>query len=308
MAEYSRNPTLAHQIHMARSAFSALGMLVISGESGVGKSHLARFIHEQVRGELPIVFHNAASFDEARFESQLFGHAKGAFTGAHKAFAGLIGMAGCGTLVIEDLAALTLNCQAKLLRFIDERKYRPLGSVQKLPYEGALIFTTTTSLTNLLDEDLMRRDFYFRLSANELLLWPLQERAVDFPDIVQQMLHELHREVGGSPSMPDDADLKYLQGRVIPGHLHGLRALLLQSMIRKTSVRQLLASTPSLHHTHLPQSGSLKGDLALLERQLIQRAMRVFPGSRDELAAHLGISRRALMYKLKQYGLQSRGG
>jgi len=302
--EWSRHPHLQQAIETARAAYARSRLLVIVGPSGAGKSWLARRIHERSpNAEAPFLAQDAASLPEPRFESQLFGHAKGAFTGASQAFDGLLGTAGAGALCLEGLEDLAPACQAKMLRFLQARTYRPVGAGVERTFSGGLIFTAREPLRDLLDQGRLREDFYFRIASFELRLPPLVERPLDAERLCRAAAGALREELGQAGAMISEAALAELARRDLPGNLHGVRNLLQQAMLRGVSPLDIEPPPRSEPEGALPDSGTLRGDLHELERRLLLRGLRMFPHSRKDLAAHLGVSLRSLMYKLKDHDL-----
>lgn len=304
----SAHPALQEQADLAFSYFCEHKVVAFTGQSGTGKSHFAQAFHYACWGSgAPFVSQHAAGLEAARFESQLFGHVKGAFTGAVQAFPGLAGMAQSGTLCIEEIEALGLDQQARLLRFIQERTFRRVGDVHELAFDGALAITSRAPLQQLLAENRIREDLFYRISGNELQLWPFVQRPSDHQQLFDRMVQTLMAELGSDVRRPNDADFRALFERPLPGNGHTMRNLLLQSMIRQCPVAHIKdPMKAAFDDVSLPNEGSLKSDLARCEKQLLMRALRQIPESRDELARYLGISRRALMYKLKLHGLSQR--
>ncbi len=301
---WSRHPHLEEAVEQARVAFERARLLTISGPSGAGKSWLARRLHELgPDGAAPYLAQDAAGLPDHRFESQLFGHVKGAFTGAARPFAGFLGVVGEGALCIEGLEDLSGEAQAKMLRFLQARVYRQVGSGVESQFAGRLIFTCREPLRALLDRGLLREDFYFRVSGFELRLPPLAERPRDAEALCRALYSALRREMGSATPACSDEDLAGLARRGLPGNLHGVRNALQQAMLRGVSPLAIEPPPRPEPEGQLPETGSLRGDLHALERRLLVRGLRQHPHSRKELAARLGVSLRSLMYKLKDHGL-----
>lgn len=295
---YSLDPQLQQQIEIAHQGLLAHGLLTLSGPSGAGKSHLAVWLAGVERHTIVAL----AGLSEARFESELFGHVKGAFSGAHRDHGGLLGATAAGTLILEGLEDLTHGCQAALLRFLQTRQYRPVGAVQERTFSGRLVFTSRLSLTDLLSAGRLREDFYYRLAASECALPDAVGRSVDFVDVALALVAELTEQLPDFARRPSKAELADLQDKMPEGGWHGLRNLLQQSMLRAVSPQVILnAMSPSKPALDLPDTGSLKSDLLALEKRLLSRALDRHQGLRRELAVDLGISERSLAYKLKKH-------
>lgn len=301
---FSRHKVLETAISTAEEAWLKTGMVLIVGPTGSGKSTLALCFHNRTFKNRPFIARDAAGLTEHRFESEFFGHVKGAFTGAVAAHPGLAGAVGEGSLCLEGIEDLSLAVQAKLLRFLQTRTYRPVGATEGKPFRGQLIFTARETPLNLNSQGLMREDFRYRIEGNQLQLPSLHQRPKDLEDIFRSMLMDIHRETGLNQG-PSAAEGKQLAGKTIEGNLHGLRNLILRSVIKGTTLEQPVE--PKVPVNDLPDSGSLRGDLRVLEKRLIERGLHLYPHSRQELAHHLGISKRALMYKLKAYNLNEPG-
>ncbi len=302
---YSHHPQLNHAVQQALENFEKIGLLAISGASGAGKSFLARQMHGwSSRGPGPFLAQDAAALVEGRFESQLFGHVKGAFSGATRDFAGLVGGVGEGTLCLEGLEELSPPNQAKMLRFLQTRSYRPVGGLAEKSFLGGLILTSREPLNDLRREGRLRSDFYFRISSAELFLPSLGERPRDFMMLATRLAESVYSELDLEKPAPSDDELAVLQRSRISGNLHGLRNLIQGALIRGVPFAEMRSMEAPSRLEALPDRGSLKEDLKQLEALLLRRALRLHPHSRHDLARHLGISKRTLMYKLKEHGLR----
>lgn len=301
---YSQHQALQTGITHALESFKRTQLCVISGGTGTGKTWLAEVFHRQSSlGDGPLVPVTAASLTGSRFESQLFGHEKGAFTGATQTFQGLVGAASNGTLLLEGFEDLPLTTQANLLRFLQERVYRRVGGIGECRFEGQLILTARLNLRELLEEDTIREDIYFRLANNEIHLPSLLDRPSDWQKMVCDITQELSQNLPGFDIPPLETLMSVMADRKCM-NLHDLRNRLQQMIILGIDGLADQAVQNFEERVHdLPDSGSLKEDLAILEKRLIARELARFKGSRSELAERLQISRRSLMYKLKDYGL-----
>lgn len=300
---YSEHPSLQRAVVLGLDQLNARGLMVITGASGVGKTHLANWFHRESRfAQGAWIAQSAASLEQARFESEVFGHVKGAFTGAVQSFPGLLGMAAGGTLLIESLEDLALEGQGRWLRLLESKTYRPVGSTQEKLFSGCLIFTCQTRLKELLEKGGLREDFYYRLIGLELKMPNLSQRKEDFATVFGTMAEEVIRELGTKGFGFSQGDLEACRLRSFPGGWHQLRNLLVRAAILKVAPGSLALDDIPDPEFQLPTTGSLKSDLAELEKLLLARALQNQPDSRQQLAEQLGISLRALQYKLQRYG------
>lgn len=302
--QYSEHYELQEQVALAQSAFAIKNLMTITGASGTGKTFLAELIHQNSkRKNEPLVVQDAAALAESRAHSQLFGHAKGAFSGATHKFLGLAGATGKGILVIESIEDMHPGIQAQLLRFVQERIFRPVGSLTDQTFEGGLIFTSRFPLYRLKEQALIRDDLYYRIAASELHLPALSQRPSDFPYLAKRLVKQLAQNLLPDMRQPTSDDIEAIRQRKFPGNLHGLRNLLQQSMLRDIPPQNIEEDEQVHQDAELPRTGSLKEDLWVLEGRLLDRALREYHLPRTDLAAVLGISRRALIYKLKEHKL-----
>lgn len=305
---YSRDAALESLIQSTLRAYRDMGLAVISGPSGAGKSHLAQWFHNKTRLNRAFVVVPAASLEPNRLESMVFGHAKGAFTGASQTNPGLLGGAADGTFCIEGIENLHVESQAKLLRLFQERRFLAVGAQSERKFDGGILLTADESPRRLLQRNLLREDFFYRIETNHVALPGMQGRCDDFATIGSGMLHRLQTNFS-EERLPDERCLADLAkqlgaGRQLEGNFHGLWNLLQRAAILDTSPMQLMQQIDTqidMANSSLPNTGNLKADLALVEKQLVQRAVMQHPRSRQAQADALGISLRSLMYKLKQF-------
>ena len=282
-----------------------VGLVLIHGPTGCGKTHLSHWLVERSRfAGRGFEVQEAAGLTEHRFESQLFGHVKGAFTGAVQAFPGLLGLTGDGVLLLEGVEDLSLDGQARLLRFLETKRFRTVGHTEERVFSGGLILTSGSSPKTLMDQGRFRQDFYYRI-AGAVIGWPpTSARPRDFERVFHDLGVSVAQALGKSENgLLTAKNLENCRGREFPGGYHQLRNLLYRAAILGVSTAEIDVEVQAGQVGELPQTGSLKSDLSVLEKRLIERGLRAFPHSRKELADHLGISVRTLMYKLKLYDL-----
>lgn len=307
---YSSYSSLQNDVALLQRQFEQFGLAVICGPTGCGKTHLAHYLYQHSRWTDGLfVAQPAASLVATRFESDLFGHVKGAFSGATSHHKGLLGAAQHGVLCVENIEDLSLENQARFLRFLETRRYRALGDTREQAFEGGLLFTSRFDIASLLERGALREDFYFRLQQAVLQMPPAHWREDDFADVFHQINARLAAQFHASEDDPPfdlDEARKQLQGQALAGGFHSLVNLLSQAWLRQVSPQSLFQDEVAAIEDHggLPDTGSLTGDLEQVEKALLRRALQRYDCTRTELAAKLGLSRRALMYKLAQHGLR----
>ncbi|QUV84783.1 sigma-54-dependent Fis family transcriptional regulator [Chloracidobacterium aggregatum] len=280
--------------------------VVITGESGTGKSLLARWLHEQSRrANGPFVVIDCGSLPEALLEAELFGFERGAFTGAVAAKPGRFEAAQHGTLVLDEIAALSPAAQAKLLRVIEERRVLRLGGSRALTLDVRLVAVTNTDLTAAVARQSFRADLFHRLNVISLAVPALRDRPTDIPALARHFLAQAaHRH--GCPPPPLDAEaLSFLEGYDFPGNVRELRHAMehalvtaAPSVIRREHLPQRMTSAAALmqHRMHKPT-------LAELEATYIREVLQQVGWRKAEAARILGISRKNLYEKLRAYGI-----
>jgi two-component system response regulator PilR (NtrC family) len=292
----------------------------IAGESGVGKELVARLIHEQgARSQGPFVPVNCGAIPSELMESELFGHRKGSFTGAHADKEGLFQAANGGTLFLDEVAELPLHLQVKLLRVIQEKNVRPVGAAAEIPLDVRILSATHKNLQRLVDDGKFRHDLYYRINVIELPVPPLRERREDILPIAEAILTRLAGELGEALPPLSDAARAALQDYAFPGNVRELENILERAVALSDGahieVADLRLPRP------LPDSngsapggdvnagartfdGGLPDALEQIERETIQKALEACRYNKTKAAAQLGITFRALRYKLKKLEME----
>jgi DNA-binding NtrC family response regulator len=281
--------------------------VLITGESGTGKELVARFIHQRSpRAAARFVAVNCAAIPESLMESELFGHRRGAFTGATEDRRGLFEEADGGTLLLDEVGELPLALQPKLLRALEEGAIRRVGDGQERKVDVRVVAATARELDELVRDGRFRDDLFYRLNVVRLHLPPLRERPEDVPALAAHFLAQAAARQGRSLSLTSRA-LARLREYPWPGNVRELRNALERAAV--------LAPAPTLDAADLalgdpraaPIGGGatqpLKAQVEALERTVIERALHDAGGNRREAAKALRVSLRTLFYKLRRYGL-----
>ncbi|MDB4942165.1 MAG: Response regulator of zinc sigma-54-dependent two-component system [Labilithrix sp.] len=306
----SMRPVVAALAKVAKSSATVL----LQGESGSGKEVAARHLHEtSPRARKPFVAINCAVLTEHLLESELFGHEKGAFTGAHAQRRGRIELADGGTFFLDEVGELQGSLQAKLLRVLEERRFERLGGSQSIEVDVRWVAATHRDLRAMVREGSFREDLYHRLAVFPIRIPPLRERREDIVPLAEALVASIARAAGREPPRLDDAMKARLHDADWPGNVRELRNALERAMI--------LADEDVLRASHLwleseedaparvadvPRDPAAvpAGSLADLERQTIESTLRSVDGNRRAAAAKLGIGLRTLYDKLKRYNLR----
>ena len=297
-----------------RQVAPARTTVLLAGESGTGKELIAKAIHNlSPRSKQPLVTVHCAALPATLLESELFGHEKGAFTGAHERRIGRFEQAQGGTLFLDEIGEIDATIQVKLLRFLGERTYERIGSNKTLTADVRLIAATNKKLEELVQAGTFREDLFFRLRVVEIELPPLRERREDIPLLAQTFLKEFARENAKKVKEFVPEAMQALMTYVWPGNVRELRTAIEHAVVlcrgEKISLRDLPASVRG--QAAVPLSGANKAvtlgdDLTVkeAEKQLIIRALKDCGGNRTEAAKKLGMSRRTLHRKLHLYQLE----
>ena len=284
---------------------------LLTGESGTGKEVLARAIHAQSpRRREAFVAVNCGAIPDNLLESELFGHAKGAFTGAGRARRGLFAEAHCGSLFLDEIGELPLALQVKLLRALQEEEVRPLGETKAQQVDVRVIAATSRNLEQEVADGRFREDLYYRLNVMHLQVPPLRERREDIPLLCDHFLEHFRTSLGKPVRTITDDALDRLTSYSWPGNVRELenvieRAVILADTDRIT-IRELPDNvvTPVSGRSSGSASYSLKTARRAAEADVIRRALKATDGNRTHAAKLLEISHRTLLYKIKEFGLR----
>jgi two-component system response regulator AtoC len=310
----SKNPRMLEIFTLIRKVCDYKTTVLVLGESGVGKELIARAVHYNGnRREAPFVAVNCGAIPESLLESELFGHVKGAFTDAYAEKVGLFEQADGGTLFLDEIGEMPLSLQVKLLRVLEDELIRRVGASVSKKVDVRLVSATSKNLDQEVAKGRFREDLYFRLNVFSIKLPPLRERPEDIPLLTAHFLAK-HGEKMGKPSAAfTPAALTALLNYPWPGNVRELencieRALvlsdgnILEAGLLPDALRGKIVSiqVPGMAQDSL----SIKQAEELLERDLIRRALEKTGGNRTHAARLLEISHRALLYKIKEYGME----
>jgi two-component system response regulator HydG len=307
----SENPVMEGIFEVLRRVAPTNISVLIEGESGTGKELLARAIHDNsLRRNKPFRPINCAGLTETLLESELFGHAKGAFTGATSDRKGLFEIADKGTLLLDEIGDMPLNMQAKLLRVIEDGIVIPVGSHKQIMVDVRIISATNHDLTELIEKKKFRQDLYFRIKGVNITLPALRNRADDIPAFVEYFLREAAGETGSEVGGITEAALMILMNYDWPGNIRQLRNCIRTMVVMcdadKLDIQDI---PPEIYQRRQLAAGAgtpagLGGvSLNELEKQAIMDTLARTKGNREKAAKVLGIGERTLYRKIKEYNL-----
>ncbi|MBF0439678.1 MAG: sigma-54-dependent Fis family transcriptional regulator [Magnetococcales bacterium] len=289
--------------------------VLIIGETGSGKELLAQAIHNVSHRNGPLVALNVAGLDDNMFSDTLFGHRKGAFTGANENREGLIAAAAGGSLFLDEIGDLKESSQVKLLRLLQERKYYPLGADGYMKTDARIICATNRDLKAMMAEKTFRSDLFFRLSSHQVRIPPLRERKEDIPLLTAQFLEEAAKNLKKTPPIPPAELFHLLNTYDFPGNIRELRAITFDAVARHQSGILSLERFRDSVYSNDPEKDSvppftqenpfkrLSGKLPTLreaETLLLEEALERSQGNKSVAANLLGVSRQTLNYRLQQ--------
>jgi DNA-binding NtrC family response regulator len=304
----SEDPASLRLFELAQKVAAAPTTLLITGESGTGKDHLARLVHELgPRRDLPFLKIDCASLPPQLVESELFGHERGSFTGAVERKLGRFELGGNGTIVLDEIAALTSEAQGKLLRVLQERTFERLGGTETLHIEARLIALTNVDLASAVKNGHFREDLFFRLNVLALAVPPLRERRADILPLAEHLLATLRGIHGRRNAELSDAARRMLAAYDWPGNIRELRNAIERAVVFSHGAHLEPADFPENVRAAVSGAGVSTASLRSLEdveREVISATLDATRYKISRAAEVLGISRKTLLEKRKKYGLK----
>ena len=301
-AAVGESPPFKACVERAGKAAQSDSTVLLLGESGTGKEVMARIIHDlSPRREQPFIPVNCGAFPENLIESELFGHEKGAFTGATASKPGKFVLASGGTVFLDEIGELPLSMQVKLLRVLQERNVDPVGGIGSIRVDFRLVAATNRNLREEVRQGRFREDLYFRLNIISIEMPPLRERGNDISLLARHFLEHFNRRYGTAYGLNREQE-KQLRDYSWPGNVRELA---------NAMERAVVLASDSILSLQLddgegkPQAqNAMKDRRQSVEREEIVKALEISRWNKTRAAEHLGISRRGLLYKIKEYGIR----
>jgi DNA-binding NtrC family response regulator len=305
-----RSHSMEEVIRRAELVSETKSTVLITGETGTGKELVARAIHDRsAQRDMPLIKVNCAAIPETLLESELFGHVRGAFTGATTTKKGKFALADGGTIFLDEIGTMNPTLQSKLLRVLQEREIEPLGSERTEKIDVRVIAATNRNVRQMVADGKFQEDLFYRLNVIPIEIPPLRERRDDIPALVEHFVQKHAQRTGRRIEKIDEGVLAGLQQYDWPGNVRELentieRAVVLSTgpVITARAVSVLGATTQ--HPSGLP-SLKLRQNIEWVERETIRRALENAGGVKKDAAELMGISQRALSYYLAKYRLES---
>ncbi len=309
-----KSPRIQQVFSLISQAAPSRSTILVVGESGTGKELVAKAIHaNSPRAERPFVVVNSGSLPHDLLESNLFGHVKGAFTGAVYSKKGLFELADKGTLFFDEIGTVPLETQAKLLRVMQEREFMRLGGVETLKVDVRIVAATNVDLRHMVDEGRFREDLYYRLNVITVQLPPLRQRKEDIPALVQHFVHKYATENGKTVRDVQPAALQLLMDYDWPGNVRELENVIERGVVLargETIDRELIpehvrpGGGPHVPQVAVPAEGiNLREVLATFERRVIESTLEATGGVQKEAARRLGLKPTTLNEMIKRHGI-----
>jgi len=304
-----RSRAIQEVIRQLELVARARSTVLITGETGTGKELVARAIHDRsAQREMPLIKVNCAALPEALLESELFGHVKGAFTGATSSKKGKFALADGGTIFLDEIGTMSPAVQAKLLRVLQEREFEPLGAERTEKVDLRVVAASNRDLRRMVTEGRFLEDLFYRLSVIPIHIPPLRERREDIPALTDHFIRKHTQRTGKRTEKVEDAVLEAFRGYDWPGNVRELENTIERAVVlspdpvitrREISLLGVTGATP----VGLP-SLKLHQNVDWVERETIERALQRAAGIKKDAADLLGISQRALSYYLAKHHIE----
>jgi DNA-binding NtrC family response regulator len=303
-----RSRVMEEIIQRAERVAETKSTVLITGETGTGKELVARAIHNRsAQRDMPLIKVNCAAIPESLLESELFGHVRGAFTGAATTKKGKFALADGGTIFLDEIGTMSPALQSKLLRVLQEREFEPLGSERTEKIDVRVIAATNRDLRQMVAEGKFQEDLFYRLNVIPIELPPLRERRDDIPPLVDHFLKKHAQRTGRRIERIDDGVLGQLQQYDWPGNVRELENVIERAVVLSTGPVITARAISVLGSAAPPSSGlpslKLRQNIEWVEKETIRRALESARGIKKDAAELMGISQRALSYYLAKYRL-----
>ncbi|MEQ1759176.1 MAG: sigma-54 dependent transcriptional regulator [Vicinamibacterales bacterium] len=303
-----RSRAMEDVIRCAELVAQTKSTVLITGETGTGKEIVARAIHHRsAQRDMPLIKVNCAAIPDSLLESELFGHVRGAFTGATLSKRGRFALADGGSIFLDEIGTLSTAVQAKLLRVLQEREFEPLGSERTQRVDVRVIAATNRDLKQMVADGRFQEDLFYRLNVIPITIAPLRDRRDDIPPLVEHFVQKHTQRIGKRIDRIDDEVMQLLGRYDWPGNVRELentieRAVVLSSSRELTLSAVSLVGAPTNQGSGLPSS-RLHQNIEWVERETIRKAIDQAGGIKKDAAEIMGISQRALSYYLAKYRL-----
>jgi DNA-binding NtrC family response regulator len=301
-----RSRAMQEVIRRAGLVAETKSTVLITGETGTGKEMVARMIHHRsAQREMPLIKVNCAAIPDTLLESELFGHVRGAFTGATMTKRGKFALADGGSIFLDEIGTMTPAIQSKLLRVLQEREFEPLGAERTQKVDVRVIAATNRDLKQMVAEQKFQEDLYYRLNVIPIEIPPLRERREDIPVLMEHFVEKHRQRTGKRIDGVDEGVAGALQRYDWPGNVRELENTIERAVVLATGPILTTASVTMIGATSAPAPGlpslRLHQNLEWVERETIRRALEQSGGIKKDAAELMGISQRALSYYLAKY-------
>lgn len=301
------SPKMREALRLMEIVAPSEATVLLLGETGTGKELAAQAIHlNSLRRQGPFVVVNCAALPETLLESELFGHERGAFTGATSRREGRFLLAHRGTLFMDEVGELSPATQAKLLRVLQSREFEPLGSTRTLKVDVRIIAATNRNLEAMVREGTFREDLFYRLHVFPITLPPLRERLEDLPWLTEFFLRRFRDKYQRPVRRLAPEVLAAMRGYPWPGNIRELENIMERAVLMCEGEALTLQELPEVFHPRAPEPEDLSSEPSPqeMEREYIRKTLERFAFNREEVARRLEISLEELNFKIKVYGLE----